>query len=40
MMESIVILKPESEWRDDVPVKRWFSGWPGWLKKPLTWVWC
>ena len=37
MMESIVILKPESDWRH-VPVKRWFSGWPGWLKKPLTWV--
>src|SRR6185436_9749379 len=38
MMESIIILKPESEWRH-VPVKRWFSGWPGWLKKPLTWFW-
>ncbi len=38
MMESIVILKPESEWRH-VPVKRVFSDWPGWLKKPLTWGW-
>ncbi len=38
MMESIVILKPESEWRH-VPVKRWFSDWPGWLQKPLAWVW-
>ncbi|MFO1482755.1 MAG: efflux RND transporter permease subunit [Verrucomicrobiaceae bacterium] len=36
MMESIIILKPESEWRR-VPVKRWFSGWPGWLKAPLAW---
>ncbi len=35
MMESIVILKPEAEWRH-VPVKRWFSNWPGWLKKPLA----
>jgi Cu(I)/Ag(I) efflux system membrane protein CusA/SilA len=35
MMESIVILKPESDWRH-VPVKRWFAGWPGWVKKPLT----
>jgi len=35
MMESIVILKPESEWRH-VPVKRWFAGWPGWLKTPLA----
>jgi copper/silver efflux system protein len=38
MMESIIILKPESEWRR-MPVKRWFSGWPGWLKKPLSWLW-
>ncbi len=37
MMESIIILKPEAEWRH-VPVKRWFSNWPGWLKKPLTWI--
>ena len=35
MMESIVILKPESDWRQ-FPVKRWFSEWPGWLKKPLA----
>ena len=34
MMESIVILKPETDWRH-VPVRRWFSDWPGWLKKPL-----
>ena len=38
MMESIIILKPESKWRHK-PVKRWFSNWPGWLKKPLTWIW-
>jgi copper/silver efflux system protein len=37
MFESIVILKPESEWRR-VPVKRWFSSWPGWLKSPLALV--
>ncbi|MEK7468601.1 MAG: efflux RND transporter permease subunit [Planctomycetota bacterium] len=35
MFESIVILKPEDEWRR-VPVKRWFSSWPGWLKAPLA----
>lgn len=35
MMESIVILKPESDWRH-LPVKRWFSEWPGWLRKPLA----
>jgi Cu(I)/Ag(I) efflux system membrane protein CusA/SilA len=37
MMESIIILKPEDEWRQ-VPVQRWFSGWPGWLKAPLAWI--
>ncbi len=38
MMESIIILRPELEWRH-IAVKRWFSHWPEWLKKPLTWVW-
>ena len=38
MMESIIILKPESEWRH-LPVNRWFSNWPGWLKDPLGWLW-
>jgi len=38
MMESIVMLKPASDWRR-LPVKRWFSHWPSWLKKPLTWIW-
>ncbi len=37
MMESIIILKPEADWRQ-VSVERWFSGWPGWLKKPLLWI--
>lgn len=35
MMESIIILKPVAEWRD-IPVKRWFSSWPGVLKAPLA----
>ncbi len=38
MLESIVVLKPEHEWRQ-LPVVRWFSGWPGWLKAPVAWVW-
>ncbi|MBP8302641.1 MAG: efflux RND transporter permease subunit [Phycisphaerae bacterium] len=38
MIETVVLLKPEHEWRK-VPVKRWFSGWPGWLKAPLTVIW-
>jgi Cu(I)/Ag(I) efflux system membrane protein CusA/SilA len=37
MMESIIILKPEDEWRQ-FPVERWFSNWPAWLKAPLTWL--
>ncbi len=35
MMESIIILKPENEWRH-LPVRRWFSDWPGWIRKPLA----
>lgn len=38
MMESIVILKPETEWRR-VPVERFFSGWPAKVRKPLSHVW-
>jgi copper/silver efflux system protein len=37
MMESIIILKPEHQWRT-VPVKRWFSGWPEALKAPLAFL--
>ncbi|MEK6701765.1 MAG: efflux RND transporter permease subunit [Planctomycetota bacterium] len=38
MMESIVILKPESQWRTK-KVERFFSGWPGLFRTPLSWVW-
>lgn len=38
MMESIVILKPEAQWRTR-PVERFFADWPGWLKAPLAWAW-
>lgn len=38
MMESIVILKPESEWRTR-KVERVFSDWPGFLRTPLSWIW-
>lgn len=38
MMETIVNLKPEDEWRR-IPVRRWFSSWPQWLKAPFTWIW-
>ncbi len=38
MMESIVILKPEVEWRTK-KVERFFSDWPGVLRTPLSWIW-
>lgn len=38
MIESMIILKPESEWRQ-IPVKRWFSEWPGWLRTGLGILW-
>ncbi len=37
MMETTVLLKPESAWRER---PRWYSGWaPGWLKAPLRAFW-
>ena len=37
MMETTVILKPESEWR---PKERWYSSWsPGWLSSVFRHVW-
>ncbi len=38
MMETIVNLKPEDEWRTR-PVERFFSGWPGFLRAPLAFLW-
>jgi Cu(I)/Ag(I) efflux system membrane protein CusA/SilA len=38
MMESIIILKPEAQWRTR-GVKRFFSDWPGFLRAPLARVW-
>ncbi|MDX9788734.1 MAG: efflux RND transporter permease subunit [Desulfobacterales bacterium] len=37
MIETTIMLRQEVEY-EKLPVKRFFSGWPGWLKKPLTWV--
>ncbi|HEY6000022.1 MAG TPA: efflux RND transporter permease subunit [bacterium] len=37
MMETTVVLKPESQWRAK---ERWYSSWaPGWLKAPLRPIW-
>jgi copper/silver efflux system protein len=38
MIETIVALRPR-EVREVVPVERWFSDWPGWLKAPLARIW-
>ena len=38
MIETTITLWPEVV-HERVPVKRFFSSWPGWLKEPLTWAW-
>ncbi|MGK2857365.1 MAG: efflux RND transporter permease subunit [Thermoanaerobaculia bacterium] len=38
MMESIILLKPEDEWRTRA-VERFFSDWPAFLRSPLAWIW-
>jgi Cu(I)/Ag(I) efflux system membrane protein CusA/SilA len=37
MIETTITLSPQVEY-EIIPVKRFFSSWPGWLKEPLTWV--
>ncbi|OGR91885.1 MAG: cation transporter [Elusimicrobia bacterium RIFCSPLOWO2_01_FULL_59_12] len=36
MMETTVVLKPESEWRK---ISRWYSGWPDILQGPFRLIW-
>ncbi|MDP2646085.1 MAG: efflux RND transporter permease subunit, partial [Desulfobacterales bacterium] len=38
MIETVVVLKPLVTY-EQLQVKRFFSGWPAWLKKPLTLIW-
>lgn len=40
MFETIIILKPEEEWRT-IPVERWHSGvaWLGWMRPTLLRLW-
>jgi Cu(I)/Ag(I) efflux system membrane protein CusA/SilA len=38
MIETTIMLYPKVEY-EKIPVKRFFSGWPGWLKAPLAWIW-
>lgn len=37
MIETIVLLKPESQWRKR-PVERFYKDWPAWLTPPLRYV--
>jgi len=38
MIETTITLRPRVEY-EPVFVERFFSPWPVWLKKPLTWIW-
>jgi copper/silver efflux system protein len=38
MIETTITLRPVVVY-EKISVKRLFSAWPGWLKKPLTWIW-
>jgi Cu(I)/Ag(I) efflux system membrane protein CusA/SilA len=38
MVETTITLRPLVEYQK-IQVHRWFSDWPGWLKKPLTFIW-
>ncbi|MBU0970480.1 MAG: efflux RND transporter permease subunit, partial [Proteobacteria bacterium] len=37
MIETVIQLRPQVEY-ETIFVPRFFSGWPGWVKKPLTWI--
>ncbi|WP_022666233.1 efflux RND transporter permease subunit [Desulfospira joergensenii] len=38
MIETVITLRPQVEF-EMISKKRFFSSWPIWLKKPLTWIW-
>ncbi len=38
MIETVIMLRPQVEY-EIIDKERFFSGWPGWLKLPLTWIW-
>ena len=38
MIETTIELRPKVEY-ERIPMKRFFSSWPVWLKQPLTWIW-
>ncbi len=38
MIETVIVLRPQVEY-ETIEKHRFFSNWPGWIKKPLTWIW-
>ncbi len=38
MIETVIMLRPQVEY-ETIKIDRFFSHWPDWLKKPLTWIW-
>ncbi|MBW2367584.1 MAG: efflux RND transporter permease subunit, partial [Deltaproteobacteria bacterium] len=38
MIETTIMLRPKVAY-EKIPVVRFFSDWPDWLKKPFTWIW-
>ncbi|MBC8438953.1 MAG: efflux RND transporter permease subunit [Deltaproteobacteria bacterium] len=38
MIETVIVLRPQVEY-ETIEKNRFFSAWPGWVKKPLTWIW-
>lgn len=38
MIETVIMMRPQVEY-EMIDKERFFSNWPGWLKKPLSWIW-
>ena len=38
MIETVIMLRPQVEY-EMIEKQRFFSEWPGWVKKSLTWIW-
>ena len=38
LIETTITMRPQVEY-EIIHIDRFFSHWPGWFKKPLTWLW-
>jgi Cu(I)/Ag(I) efflux system membrane protein CusA/SilA len=38
MIETVIMLRPQVEY-EIIEKQRFHSNWPGWLKKPFSWIW-